>query len=411
MPSPPKSQTAVHHAQFSVAFDFPVAFTSDVFATSNDTLVNIVNKLEDNKCHRAMLVIEAAVARYHTGLSEQFLDYASFHSTSLCAVNAPLIIAGGESVKDDFSVQDQIATFIEQFEIDRHSYIIVIGGGALLDAVGLAAATAHRGVRLIRIPTTVLAQNDAGIGVKNGINRFGQKNWYGTFAPPFAVINDDQFLQSLGPIARRAGMAEAVKVALIRDATFFHWIETNIDELVAFNTGTVRHLIERCAELHLQQITQGGDPFEQGTARPLDFGHWSAHRLEKMTYHRLSHGDAVAIGILIDCHYSHLEGLLDADSLKRIVQVINKLGFPDYDIALDERDDAGQRVVINGLDDFQRHLGGVLTITLLQSIGVGVEVHTMNKAHIESALCVMALANTDANAGERVGAGVQKARA
>src|SRR5207247_5778183 len=108
--------------------------------------------------------------------------------------------------------------------IDRQSYALAIGGGAVLDAVGFAAAIFHRGVRHIRCPTTVLAQSDSGVGVKNAINAFGLKNLLGTFAPPFAVINDQTFLDVLPERDKRAGMAEAVKVALIRDGAFFDWI-------------------------------------------------------------------------------------------------------------------------------------------------------------------------------------------
>lgn len=94
---------------------------------------------------------------------------------------------------------------IDRHHIDRHNYVLAIGGGALLDMVGLAAATAHRGVRHIRLPTTTLAQADSGVGVKNGINAFGKKNFVGTFSPPYAVINDFAFLDSLSDRDRRAG--------------------------------------------------------------------------------------------------------------------------------------------------------------------------------------------------------------
>ena len=256
----------------------------------------------------------------------------------------------------------------------------------MLDTVGFAAATAHRGVRLIRMPTTVLAQNDAGIGVKNGVNRFGQKNWQGTFAPPFAVINDGHFLTTLGPTERRAGMAEAVKVALIKDAIFFNWIEANTQALASFEPNAVRYLIERCAQLHLQQISEGGDPFERGSARPLDFGHWAAHRLEKISDHKLSHGDAVAIGMVLDCHYSHISGRLSKEALKRIEDVLLSLGFALSDHALTGKDDQGERLILAGLADFQRHLGGQLSITLLSEIGVAEEVHYLDMKLLETTL-------------------------
>jgi 3-dehydroquinate synthase len=104
----------------------------------------------------------------------------------------PLVLEGGERAKNSYFHVSEIQSQIDRFHIDRHSYVIAVGGGAILDLVGLAAATAHRGVRHVRIPTTTLSQDDSGVGEKNGINAFGKKNFIGTFTPPFAVINDFQ---------------------------------------------------------------------------------------------------------------------------------------------------------------------------------------------------------------------------
>ena len=146
----------------------------------------------------------------------------------------------------------------------------MIGGGAALDLVGFAASTAHRGVRLVRFPTTTLSQGDGGVGVKNGINYFGKKNWIGTFSVPDAVVNDFSFLRGLPKSQKRAGFVEAVKVALIRDRSFFEQIEERADELSQFDEEAMRHVIRKSAALHLDHIASSGDPFERGSARPLD---------------------------------------------------------------------------------------------------------------------------------------------
>ncbi|MEM9030909.1 MAG: 3-dehydroquinate synthase, partial [Pseudomonadota bacterium] len=270
--------------------------------------------------------------------------------------------------------------------IDRHSYCIAIGGGAMLDAVGLVAATTHRGVRHIRMPTTVLSQNDSGVGVKNAVNQFGQKNFVGTFAPPFAVLNDLDFIIGLPDREKIGGMAEAVKVALIRDQEFFAWLEQNADALATFETDAMAYMIRRCAELHMRQIGQGGDPFETGSARPLDYGHWSAHKLEGMTNYHLRHGEAVAIGIALDARYSVLAGLLDAGEDDRICFLLEHLGFKLWHPVIEKTTADGVLVVLKGLRDFQEHLGGQLTVTLLSDIGVGVEVNDMDDAHIRDAI-------------------------
>ena len=153
-------------------------------------------------------------------------------------------------------------------------------------------------------PTTTLSQADSGVGVKNGLNAFGQKNFIGTFTPPFAVINDFNLLATLAPRDKRSGYVEAVKVACIRDANFFDELERDAGQLAAFEPAAMKQLIRRCAELHLDHIATSGDPFEAGSARPLDFGHWAAHKLEQLSDFHICHGEAVAIGIALDVIYS-----------------------------------------------------------------------------------------------------------
>jgi len=256
----------------------------------------------------------------------------------------------------------------------------------MLDAVGYAAATTHRGVRIIRVPTTVLSQNDSGVGVKNGINAFGAKNFLGTFAPPFAVINDSDFLRTLEPRDQRAGMAEAIKVGLIRDARFFEWLEQNVNALAVFEPEAMAAQIRWAAEIHLQHIASAGDPFETGNARPLDFGHWAAHKLEALTHHALRHGEAVAIGMALDCRYSLEAGLLSAADCDRILDLLRGLGFSLWSDALDELGSDGQRAVLGGLRDFQEHLGGELSVTLLTGIGERIEAHEMDSKLIGRAI-------------------------
>src|SRR5690349_21085184 len=123
-------------------------------------------------------------------------------------------------------------------------------------------------------------------------------------------------------------MAEAVKVALIRDAEFFRWMVVNADALASFEPAAVAHMIRRCAELHLEHIAGGGDALEQGNSRPLDFGHWAAHKLELLTTHALRHGEAVAIGIALDSRYSVEAGLLDERDHAVIVDLLVRLGLP-----------------------------------------------------------------------------------
>jgi 3-dehydroquinate synthase len=261
----------------------------------------------------------------------------------------------------------------------RQSFLLAVGGGALLDAAGYAAATAHRGVRLIRVPTTVLSQDDSGIGVKNGINAFGKKNFLGAFAPPYAVLNDSAFLQTLSDRDWRSGVAEAVKVALVKDGPFFDFLEEHAPAVARRDLKRMEQVIYRCAELHLQHIASSGDPFETGSSRPLDFGHWSAHKLEQLTDFRLRHGEAVAIGIALDATYARVTGMLPETDWRRIIELLATLGFelwaPELGGPLSREDPAS---LLHGLVEFREHIGGPLTILLPEAIGRMRQVHEIS---------------------------------
>ncbi len=384
--SGPGVGTGLVWQRFSVTHDFPVAFTRDLFAPGNPLLADVLGRLEPGKRQRFVVLVDAGLLAADPELPARIRAWSDAHAGRVELACAPVPIDAGEALKNDPDALGPLYESVLDHAIDRHSCVIGIGGGALLDAVGLVAATAHRGVRHVRVPTTVLAQNDSGVGVKNGVNRYGQKNWLGTFAPPFAVINDAAFLPLLGARDRRAGMAEAVKVALIRDAAFFERLERDVDALVAFEPDAVEHMVRRCAELHLHQIGRGGDPFESGSARPLDFGHWAAHRLEALCDHRLRHGEAVAIGIALDARYSVLAGLLPAGDDERVAMLLERLGFALHDAALDTVDEAGEHALLAGLEQFRTHLGGELTVTLLSAIGTGVEVHEMEPTLVLDAI-------------------------
>lgn len=366
-----------------------VHFTHDVFAPSNSVLADVLSAPDPGSRSRrskTLVILDEALAEARPTLVQEIESYFQSAHDRLHLVCQPVVMVGGETVKNAYFRVSEIHALIDRHHIDRHNYVVAIGGGALLDMVGLAAATAHRGVRLVRLPTTTLAQDDSGVGVKNGINAFGKKNFVGTFAPPFAVINDARFLETLPPRDKRAGYVEAVKVACIRDALFFAQIEQDADALARFDPGAMQRLIYRCAELHLNHIANGGDPFEMGSARPLDFGHWAAHKLEQLSEYRLRHGEAVAIGIALDVIYARREGFLSPQATERILCLLERLGFDLYASELQHQDDTGQSLVLKGLEEFREHLGGDLTITLLREIGVGFEVHEMVFPSVLSAI-------------------------
>jgi 3-dehydroquinate synthase len=375
-----------HVQSFAVRYEYPVHFTRDMFDPANTCLARTLSRVEASKRHRLAVFVDGGLTSAIPSLPANMTRYAAAHASAMDIVGDIVIVPGGEAIKNQHGRVEDVLRGLSERRIDRHSFAVAIGGGAVLDAVGFAAATFHRGVRHVRCPSTVLAQNDSGVGVKNGINAFGFKNLLGVFAPPFAVINDSAFIDALPPREKRCGMAEAVKVALIRDRAFFAWLEREADALARFEPNALDTLIRRCAELHMRQIAHGGDPFESGSARPLDYGHWAAHKLETLTGNRLRHGEAVAIGLALDTRYAVVSRLLADGEDIRVLRLLERLGFRLWDEALDLMDEQGRRRVIGGLSDFQEHLGGELTITLLQAIGRGIEVHVMDETLIEASI-------------------------
>ena len=309
------------YQSFQVPFRFPVSFTTGLFDPENPTFRDTLQDRNNNKVHRFLCIVDDGVVAACPSLLTDIQTYVEAHQHIEMA-RATVVVTGGESVKNDDELREHLHQTVVDTRLDRHAYIVAIGGGALLDTVGFVAATAHRGIRHVRVPTTVLAQNDSGVGVKNGVNRYRQKNYLGTFSPPYAVLNDYDFIEALPNRDKISGMAEAVKVALIRDRCFFEWLEKHHSKLAKFDTDAMRYMIRRCAELHMHQIGFGGDPFETGKARPLDFGHWAAHRLETLTRFKLRHGEAVAIGMALDARYSVLVNHLEPGAEDRICRLL-----------------------------------------------------------------------------------------
>ena len=362
-------------------FRYPVHFTSHLFRAGHPLFKEVIRS--DGSLHekKILFVIDRKVVWHHPKLLAEIDAYCRYGDL-LPSGSSPLLVEGGEASKNNPKNVEMVHVAIHEAGLCRHSYIVAVGGGAVLDLVGYAAATAHRGIRLIRVPTTTLSQDDSGIGVKNGINAFGRKNFLGTFYPPYAVLNDSDFLATLSARDGRSGIAEAIKVALVKDPLFFQFLEEQAGRLARRELEAMQRLIFRSAELHLGHIADGGDPFELGSSRPLDFGHWSAHKLEQLTHYQIRHGEAVAIGIALDATYSYLAGILPGGDWERVIRLLSAVGFtlylPELDAHIHQRHDL--RCLLNGLAEFREHLGGALTLLLLKKIGEGIEVSRIDEA-------------------------------
>lgn len=371
---------------FHVGFDYPVVFTRQLFHPKNPALLRAMGRLHEERRHRAVVFLDSNVHRHHPSLADDIARYFRVHAKRLELAASPRVIPGGERIKNDLPFMMRLLRSTARLQLCRHSFVIAIGGGAVLDSVGFVTSLLHRGLRLIRVPTTVLAQNDAGVGVKNGLNFLGTKNLIGTFAPPFAVLNDADFLATLSDASWRDGIAEAFKVAIIRDAAFFRFLCRHAGLFRSRDLPTMEKLVRRCAELHLRHIRTSGDPFELGRARPLDFGHWSAHKLERMTRHGVSHGQAVGMGIALDSAYAMTRGWLKRGEFEAIAGGLQRAGLSLWHAALEKRKADGTLAILDGLRDFQEHLGGELCVTFPRGIGKAFEAHEVDARIVERAI-------------------------
>ena len=323
--------------------------------------------------------VDSGVAQAWPEIAERL--HARFADAPETRLRAVEVMPGGETCKNGTAHAERVAHACLELGVSRRGCVIAVGGGAVLDAVGFGASMAHRGVPVIRVPTTTLSQDDSAMGVKCGVNALGQKNALGAFGTPHGVICCSRLLSSLPLEHWLGGFSEAVKIALLKDAELLRQIERDAARIRVREMDVARPLLRRSAELHRAHILRGGDPFEQGSARPLDHGHWAAHRLEALSEWKLPHGQAVSIGIALDARIAVELGLQDEDTARRIVSTLHALGLPTAHPLLQP----ASRLV-EGLEQFRQHLGGRLSVPLITTPGAFLDVHDLPSGAVERAV-------------------------
>ncbi len=380
----PDLPEAVSHP-LELRHEHRLCFTRGVFAPSNPLLASVLAPRDPGLAPRALVFWDAGLEAAFPGFAARIEAWFAAHADRVRLAAPPVRLPGGEAAKNDLRHLESVWTAINAAGLCRHSYVVAVGGGAVLDLVGFGASTAHRGIPLVRLPTTSLSQGDGGVGVKNGVNFFGKKNWLGAFSVPHAIVNDLDFLAGLPPRERRCGLIEAVKVALIRDGAFFRSIAAQVPALRALEPAPFEAVICESARQHLRHIATAGDPFEKGSARPLDFGHWAAHKLEQLSDFRVSHGEAVAVGMAMDLIYARRTGLLPEPVAEHILGVVQGLGFELFSPVREMRGDRGRQDFLDGLEEFREHLGGRLTIPMIRAPGDRLEIDAMDGAVVKAA--------------------------
>ena len=379
------SEQIVNH--FAIPYQYPVCWGKQIFTGADSTLEAFLRE----SCFAlrpvpVLVFLDEGFAAAWPEVASDIVRWCHAHADLVSLRGEPQLLPGGEICKRGLGVPQKVMVTAQKVHLCRQSQIWAIGGGAFLDAVGLGAALFHRGIALLRFPTTSLAQCDSGVGVKNGCNLGGVKNLAGVFAPPLGVINDPVFLTTLSQRDWLCGIAEAFKVAIIEDLPFLHWLAKHARPLQGRHLSVMAYMLKRCAALHVQHIQNGGDPFEFGSARPLDFGHWSAHKLESMSRFALKHGEAVIIGVAIDLKYAAAVGLISNADAEFCLHALQNCGLPTADPLLQKKNRQGRLKLLEGLDEFREHLGGTLHLTLPAPLGKKIEVSEMKVEILEHIL-------------------------
>jgi len=366
--------------EFDVRYMHRLRITQNVFTDNSDVLLQLLES-PPGKRPKVVIFVDSNLVKANSRILDDIAAFKKKYGDHVDMVGDVQIIPGGEVVKSNHRHIELILRMIDTLHICRRSYIVGIGGGAVLDTVGFAAGMAHRGVRFIRIATTSMAHGDSAMAVKNGMNAFEKKNYLGNFAVPWAIINDEAMLKSLSLEDWISGFSECVKVALLKDKSLFKALQENASSIASRNIDVGVPLLRRSGMIHFDHITKGGDPFEAKAARPLDFGHWAAHKLEQMCAFKLPHGHAVAIGLAIDVTYANLMGFLSDHEHQQTLACLKSLGFVLY---LEEMRHVTE--MISGLEEFREHLGGELTIPMISAIGECFDITEINTEKMREAI-------------------------
>jgi 3-dehydroquinate synthase len=266
--------------------------------------------------------------------------------------------------------------------LDRQSFVIALGGGVVGDLAGFVAATYLRGLALVQVPTSLLAQVDSSVGGKTGVNLPQGKNLVGSFHQPRLVLADTATLKSLPERELRAGFAEAIKHGAIRDAEFFAWLEREHNRVFALHTDAVAHVVRRCCEIKAEVVS--ADEHESGLRAVLNFGHTVGHAMEALVdYVGLLHGEAIAMGMCCAARLSVKRAGLSEPEARRLCDLIAASGLPTR---LGEKFKLDELLTTMSVDKKAR--GGRLRFVLLKRLGEAVVSDAVTDADIEEVVNV-----------------------
>ena len=284
--------------------------------------------------------------------------------------------------KKNLQSVESIARSLVKAQADRHAVVIAVGGGVVGDVAGFAAASYLRGVALVQVPTTVVAQTDSAIGGKTGVNLPEGKNLVGSFYPPKLVLVDADTLKTLPAREFRGGLAEIIKYGVIADAKLFAFLENNFEKLLRRDARALEYVVTRSVEIKAEVVSK--DERESGLREILNFGHTFGHALESVTgYKKYQHGEAVAWGMTAAALYGHEIGITSASDASRIVSLVRRMGrLPEW-----PKVEAKRLITLMGSDKKAR--AGKLRFVLTPKIGKAATYEAKQPHKLESVLRTM----------------------
>jgi 3-dehydroquinate synthase len=362
-----RAEAAVLRAELRLEIEFPVTFTRDVFHPDNPVLADSLRRAEPARRQTAFFVVGSAVAAARPQLERSIETYALARPQELELAGRPLVIEGSSPSKSVPANPDWLRSRLCHAQLGRGDHVVAVGGGALLDVVGLAASTLQRGLRLTRVPTTALAQAECSLALRNGVDFFGRRDWLTAFSAPFSVVLDSRFLETLPRRERLSGAAAAARLGLARDADLLRWLDARAETVALSARGaSLETLIARCVRQRLSELAPSSDA---SFAPRLELGGWLAARLESLSGCRLSYGESLAIGLAADALASvELAGLPQADA-DYVLALLEKLGFELWDPALELVSADGRRLALEGLEEARLRFGPNAGFPVIENLG------------------------------------------
>ncbi len=380
----------VHVRALSSSFEYPVCFTSDVFSPMNRDLRHLIVRREPEERHRVAAIVDRGALAAQPELNLHIERYARCHNDALDLVAPPIVQGGGEGMKDDASLPARLQAYFHALELDRRSVLLVVGGASLLDLVGFAASTVQSAPRVVRVPTTTLAQAGPAVLPKSAINAFGTKDFLCTFRAPYAVVCDRRFVETQKTRDKVFGLVQAVRAALLWDEELFGWIVAHASRLASGERDAVAELLQQSAALHADFAASTVDEDVYGPEGPLALGAWAAERIELHTERRIRQGEALAVGIALDTTLGALHGTNTEGEREAIHRLLERLGLRLWHDALGNVDSEGRLLLLDGLSE--RASGRAPHVPLLRNgIGNGVMPHDLREDVLREAITRLAV--------------------